>query len=83
MYLKLYRTNKILFIYVLFVLEIKDLQAEAERKKKQNRKDSDPPGELSNRWATCGDQSVYSTNLLHIPYIYTSIKTFCSKITDM
>ena len=42
----------------------KDLQAEAERKK-QNRKDSDPPGEISNRWATCSDESIYSTNLLH------------------
>ena len=27
------------------------LQAEAESEKKQNRKDSDPPGELSYRWA--------------------------------
>ena len=49
-YLKLYRTNKIL-CYIPFR---KDLQAEAERKK-QNRKDSDPPGKLSNRWATCSE----------------------------
>ena len=42
-YLKLYRTNKIL----CSIPFRKDLQAEAERKK-QNRKDSDPPGEISN-----------------------------------
>ena len=59
-YLKLYRTNKIL----CSIPFRKDLQAEAERKK-QNRKDSDTPGEISNRWATCSDQSIYSTNLLH------------------
>ena len=69
MYLKLYRTNKIT-MHLCSIRFRKDLQAEAERKKKQNRKDSDPPGELSNRWATCSDQSVYSINLLHIPYIY-------------
>ena len=59
-YLKLYRTNKIL----CSIPFRKDLQAEAERKK-QNRKDSDPPGEISNVWATCSDQNIYSTNLLH------------------
>ena len=57
MYLKLYRTNKIL----CSIPFRKDLQAEAERKKPENRKDSDPPGEISNR----SDQSIYSTNLLH------------------
>ena len=65
-YLKLYRTNKIL----CSIPFRKDLQAEAERKK-QNRKDSDPPGEISNHWATCS-----SEHLQHKSITYHIIHNF-------